>query len=108
MSEIKKIISENINKYLIKADMKKSDLALKLDIHKSSVGTWCNGTTSPALDIIPELCSALGITINELFSLPSDVSIDSNEWKLLELYRNNDAEVKEAIITILKKDIKQN
>ncbi len=104
MQDVKEIISVNINKYLNKVGMKKSELAAKLNISKSSVGTWCTGSTSPALNIIPDICEALGITINELFSMPNDNEITSSEFELLQRYRNASITKQNVIIELLKED----
>lgn len=104
MQNVKEIISENINKYLDRKGIKKSELAAKLNISKASVGTWCSGSTSPALNIIPDLCEALGITINQLFSMPNDNEITSSEFELLERFRTASAS-KQNVIAELLKDI---
>ncbi|MFI3307845.1 MAG: helix-turn-helix transcriptional regulator [Mycoplasmatota bacterium] len=102
MNDIKIVISENINKYLKEKNMKKNDLAIKLNIHKTSVGAWCSGSAAPAISIIPLLCEVLDITINQLFSMSTDKTISAEEFMMLERFRSVSLAKQNIIIELLK------
>ena len=44
------------------------ELAEKLNITDRAISKWENGSCLPDVGTMPELCTILGITINDLFS----------------------------------------
>lgn len=58
-----------------------SELAEKLSVSDRAVSKWENGNCMPDSGLIPELCSILGITINDLFS-GEVIDMKDNESRL--------------------------
>lgn len=88
MDSLKKTICMNIFKYLELSDVKrKKDLADLLGINRSSVNSWSKYESAPSLDLILAICMHLGITINELCSMPSK-DISELEYELITDFRS--------------------
>lgn len=51
-----------------KQDLTQLQLAERLHITDRAVSKWENGRSMPDISLIPELCAALHITVNDLFS----------------------------------------
>ena len=69
-------------------------LAEKLDITDRAVSKWENGKTMPDSGIMLELCSELGITVNELLS-GERINMENKNEKQEELILNLAREVEE-------------
>ncbi len=102
MDSLKKTICMNIIKYLELSDIKsKKDLANLLGINRSSVTSWSKYESAPSLDLIPAICMHLGITINELCSMPSK-DISELEYELITAFRSVSERKQKNVIELLK------
>ena len=74
-----------------KEDLTQADLADKLGIPKTYVGHWEAGRSRPDLNLIPELCNALGISLSCFFGVPeNEDALNDVERHFLEGYRKVD------------------
>lgn len=62
-------------------------LAAMLGITKNAVANWEIGFTRPQASMIPELCSILHCSANQLFGMPDGVRLNKDELKLVRKYR---------------------
>lgn len=72
----KKIFSDNLNYYMKKQGKSQADIVADLDINKSTISTWCNGTKMPRMGTIQTLADYFGIKksalVEERLSIPPD------------------------------------
>lgn len=74
-----------------KEDLTQADLANKLGIPKTYVGHWEAGRSRPDLNLIPDLCCALGISLACFFDAPeSEDALTEKERRFMEGYRKVD------------------
>ncbi len=78
-----------------RAGINQVQLAKKLGISKCTVNNWISGNNSPDVDIVPDVCSVLGISIIELFSSLNNsvvgspgLNLSSDEIAILLAYRH--------------------
>ena len=78
-----------------RAGINQVQLAKKLGISKGTVNNWIRGNNSPDVDIVPDVCSVLGISIIELFSSLNNsvvgspgLNLSSDEIAILLAYRH--------------------
>ena len=64
-------IGENIRNYRKKNDLTQEVLADRLGVTYQSVSRWEKGSTYPDLELLPAISEILGITVDELFGMPS-------------------------------------
>ena len=81
MDQIK--IGKFISEKRKEKNMTQSELAEKLNITDRAISKWENGNCMPDVGTIPELCSILSISINDLFS-GEVVDMKDNEKRLEE------------------------
>ena len=62
------VISNNIKKYRIEANMTQEDLAEKLGVSNKSISRWENGKTMMDISLFEPLCNELDISIIELLN----------------------------------------
>ena len=72
-----------------KAELTQQQLAQALGINKNIVTHWEAGRVKPDLNLIPQLCRALRISLEDFFQLPvAQSSLSLREQKLLDTYRS--------------------
>lgn len=76
----KKIFSKNLNYYMDLRHKIQDDFIRDLDINKSTISSWCNGTRIPKMDKVQEVADYLHINISDLLS---ENSINSNYFEFV-------------------------
>lgn len=62
-------IGAKIRQYRLSKNLTQEALARSLGLSSQAVSKWENGTTMPDIQLLPELSVALGVSIDELFSM---------------------------------------
>ncbi len=62
----KKIFSKNLNYYMNLKGKTQTDIINDLDINKSAISSWCNGTRLPRMNKVELLANYLGINKSDL------------------------------------------
>lgn len=60
------IVSDNIKRLRIKADMEQLELAEKLGVSNKTVSSWECGRTEPRMEMIEKICNVLHCTKSDL------------------------------------------
>ena len=91
--EFAKIVSKNLKRIAYEQGMTQSDIVNRLHINKATVSSWFNGTRIPRMDKIDMLCEFFGCSrtdIMEQYTGKSNNSINNDEQRLLDAYREAD------------------
>ena len=87
----KKIICQNLKKFMALNNKTQSDLINDLGFDKSAVSTWCNGTRLPRMDKVNTLAKYFNINRSDLIEdNPHKATPDSN-IKIMEIYNQLNA-----------------
>lgn len=62
----KKIFSKNLNYYMELKGKTQTDIINDLDINKSAISSWCNGTRLPRMNKVELLADYLNINVSDL------------------------------------------
>lgn len=62
----KKIFSKNLNYYMNLRGKNQTDIINDLDINKSAISSWCNGTRLPRMNKVELLANYLNINVSDL------------------------------------------
>lgn len=105
----------NLVSAMEKAGLNQVQLAKKLGISKGTVNNWIRGNNSPDVDIVPEVCSVLNISIIELFSSlentvvdTSGITLSSDEIEIVLAYRQASEDDRAIVSHALRKYIVPN
>ena len=82
------VICERVKHYRELTGMEQKELAGKLGITANSISNWENGRSRPDINLVPDLCRELDISLYELFGIPDPFDYYSTEEKEhMEIYR---------------------
>ena len=62
---------QKIRYYRLKLGLEQKQLGAKIGVIGNAVCNWENGNSRPDITLLPRICEALGITMNELFDIPA-------------------------------------
>ena len=91
MGEIRKTIGENIKKICSLKGIRQVDIARHMGVSEGSVSNWIKGTNSIDIENLAELCSFLGISLDQVYGvapITPEVSLSQEEIHLISLYRS--------------------
>lgn len=101
---------ENIGKYISKKrkelNLTQEQLAEEIGVSKNAVSKWERGLNLPDASIMPELCSILNITLNELFAgddIPDNKYKEVADSNLLSALENSVFTLKDKVDYFKKK-----
>ena len=83
------VLCERIRFYREKCGIEQKALASAIGISGNAICNWENGRSRPDINLIPAICSILGVTLYQLYDMeePGE-SISEEEASLLEMYRS--------------------
>ena len=69
-------LGENLKKFRLQRELTQEQLADVLGVSAQAVSRWENGTTYPDITLLPTIASYFEITLDELMSFNSGLSIN--------------------------------
>jgi len=85
----KKIISENLQRYIELSGKDQREIALDLDVNYTTFNTWVRGKAEPKLSQLKKIASYFRTTVIHLVNDPRDIS---DEERLLGFYKGMNEE----------------
>ena len=105
--EICAVFARNLNKLMVRENLKQSDLVLKLNVSKAQVSDWCAGKNIPRSNYLAALVDLFGCRLSELMSekQPAPTNGDGlseEDKRLLMMIHNLSPEDRERIVAIIE------
>ena len=106
--EICAVFARNLNKLMIRENLKQSDLVLKLNVSKAQVSDWCAGKNIPRSNYLAALVDLFGCQLSDLMSekqQPAPTNGDElaeDDKRIIELLHQLTPENRERIVEIIK------
>ena len=91
MGEIRKTIGENIKKICSLKGIRQVDIARHMGMSEGSVSNWIKGTNSIDIENLAEVCSFLGVSLDQIYGvapITPEVSLSQEEIHLISLWRS--------------------
>ncbi len=101
MGEIRKTIGENIKKVCALKGIRQVDIAEHMRISQGSVSNWIKGTNSIDIENLAELCSFLGVSLDQIYGvtpITPDVSLSPAETDLISIFRSMNKTGKDMLL----------
>jgi len=71
-------------------------------VSDKAISSWENGTRLPRMGAIERMANYFGITKSELIEGESSSSLSTDEWKLIDLYRNAEESARQFAYEMLE------
>ena len=65
------VICSQIHLFRVKNGLEQKALARAIGVSANAISNWENGRARPDVNLLPAICAALHITLNDLFALPA-------------------------------------
>lgn len=80
-------------------------LAEKSDIHQSTISAWYCRKTQPTIQNLEKVCSALGITLSQLFAENDEqmICLTDEQRRLVDGWTRLNEEQKEFVLQLVEK-----
>ena len=106
--EICAVFARNLNKLMIRENLKQSDLVLKLNVSKAQVSDWCAGKNIPRSNYLAALVDLFGCQLSDLMSEKqqpaptNEGELAEDDKRIIELLHQLTPENRERIVEIIK------
>ena len=101
MGEIRKTVGENIKKVCQLKGIRQVDISEHMKVSQGTVSNWFKGTNSIDIENLAELCSFLGVSLDQIFGvapLTPEVTLSQEETDLLSMFRALNSQGKDMLM----------
>ncbi len=91
MGEIRKTIGENIKKICALKGIRQVEISEHMGVSQGSVSNWIKGVNSIDIENLAELCSFLGVSLDQIYGvvpITPDISLSQEETDLISFFRS--------------------
>ena len=102
MGEIRKTVGENIKKVCQLKGIRQVEISEHMKVSQGTVSNWFKGTNSIDIENLAELCSFLGVSLDQIFGvapLTPEVTLSQEETDLLSMYRALSSQGKDMLMS---------
>ena len=102
MGEIRKTVGENIKKVCQLKGIRQIEISEHMKVSQGTVSNWFKGTNSIDIENLAELCSFLGVSLDQIFGvapLTPEVTLSQEETDLLSMFRALNSEGKDMLMS---------
>ncbi len=102
MGEIRKTVGENIKKVCQLKGIRQVDISERMKVSQGTVSNWFKGTNSIDIENLAELCSFLGVSLDQIFGvapLTPEVTLSQEETDLLSMFRALNSQGKDMLMS---------
>lgn len=102
MGEIRKTVGENIKKVCQLKGIRQVEISEHMKVSQGTVSNWFKGTNSIDIENLAELCSFLGVSLDQIFGvapLTPEVTLSQEETDLLSMFRALNSQGKDILMS---------
>ena len=96
-NNIRAILQRNLNTYIKQSRLSQKEIAEKLGVSKAAITNWLNGSNSPNMEVLANLCTILSIPMSKMLS-DETIKLTEKEKKLLDNFKQLSEKGKDELI----------
>ena len=96
-NNIRSVLQRNLNKYIKNSKMSQKEIAEKLGVSKAAITNWLNGSNSPNMEVLANLCMVLNVPMSKMLS-DETIKLTEKEKKLLDNFKQLNEKGKDELI----------
>lgn len=104
MSDIRTILTENLNELVRRKNIKAVELAERLGISKSAVSHWLAGDNSPNIEILAKICELYDVKLSEMLNEKIEMTYAEKEflkkYRKIDKFNKHGIEILEAVADV--------
>lgn len=108
-NEQKKVISQNLTRYILLTGKDQKDIAIELDVNPPTFNQWVNGKAIPSVTMLKRVAAYFSVPLTGIVDpytgADEDIELTDKETALVKAYRNAPIGIKSAVNKLL--DIKE-
>ena len=96
-SNIRAVLQRNLNIYIKNSRLSQKEIAEKLGVSKAAITNWLNGSNSPNMEVLANLCTILNVPMSKMLS-DETVKLTEKEKRLLDNFKQLSEKGKDELI----------
>ena len=91
MDEIRKVVGRNIKQICSLKGIRQVDIAKHMGVSEGTVSNWIKGTNKIDIESLAEVCSFLGVSLDQIYGMAPitpEVSLSPEELHLISIWRS--------------------
>lgn len=96
-SNIRAVLQRNLNIYIKNSRLSQKEIAEKLGVSKAAITNWLNGSNSPNMEVLANLCTILNVPMSKMLS-DETVKLTEKEKRLLDNFKQLSETGKDELI----------
>ena len=96
-NNVRAVLQRNLNTYIRSSKLSQKEIAEKLGVSKAAITNWLNGSNSPNMEILANLCTILDVPMSKMLS-DETMKLTEKEKKLLDNFKQLSEKGKDELI----------
>ena len=96
-NNVRAVLQRNLNTYIRSSKLSQKEIAEKLGVSKAAITNWLNGSNSPNMEILANLCTILDVPMSKMLS-DETMKLTAKEKKLLDNFKQLSEKGKDELI----------
>lgn len=96
-NNIRAVLQRNLNIYIKNSRLSQKEIAEKLGVSRAAITNWLNGSNSPNMEVLANLCTILNVPMSKMLS-DETVKLTEKEKRLLDNFKQLSETGKDELI----------
>ena len=96
-NNIRAVLQRNLNIYIKNSRLSQKEIAEKLGVSRAAITNWLNGSNSPNMEVLANLCTILNVPMSKMLS-DETVKLTEKEKRLLDNFKQLSEKGKDELI----------
>ena len=96
-NNIRAVLQRNLNIYIKNSRLSQKEIAEKLGVSRAAITNWLNGSNSPNMEVLANLCTILNVPMSKMLS-DETVKLTEKEKRLLDNIKQQSETGKDELI----------
>lgn len=96
-NNIRAVLQRNLNIYIKNSRLSQKEIAEKLGVSRAAITNWLNGSNSPNMELLANLCTILNVPMSKMLS-DETVKLTEKEKRLLDNFKQLSEKGKDELI----------
>lgn len=96
-NNVRTVLQRNLNTYIKSSKLSQKAIAEQLGVSKAAITNWLNGSNSPNMEVLANLCTILDVPMSKMLS-DETIKLTEKEKRLLDNFKQLSEKGKDELI----------